>query len=96
VADPFTGDFKNQVETRIGNDVRGQYSLLDADGTRRTVDYTAGAEGFNAAVRKDPALIAAAPFLNPAVPYAAFSTLPYNYAKFAHFGLTPYAYAKYF
>ncbi|KOB67928.1 putative cuticle protein [Operophtera brumata] len=59
VADPYTGDFKNQIEARAGNNVQGQYSLLESDGTRRTVDYAAGTGGFNAVVRKDPALIAA-------------------------------------
>lgn len=62
VADPHTGDFKSQVETRVGGNVAGQYSLLDADGTKRTVDYSADdVNGFNAVVRKDPAVIAAAP-----------------------------------
>lgn len=54
VADPYTGDFKSQVETRVGNNVVGQYSLLDGDGTKRIVDYTANdVNGFNAFVRKD-------------------------------------------
>ncbi|KAJ0182104.1 hypothetical protein K1T71_002826 [Dendrolimus kikuchii] len=69
VADPYTGDYKNQVETRAGGNVAGQYSLLDSDGTRRVVDYAAGANGFNAVVRKDPALIGAAPIA--AAPIAA-------------------------
>nr|XP_026489321.1 larval cuticle protein A3A-like [Vanessa tameamea] len=55
VADPNTGDYKSQVETRVGGFVKGQYSLVDPDGTKRTVDYTADdVNGFNAAVRKDP------------------------------------------
>ncbi|KAF9787618.1 hypothetical protein SFRURICE_001670 [Spodoptera frugiperda] len=54
VADPYTGDFKHQIENRVDNNVAGQYSLLESDGTRRTVDYAAGANGFNAVVRKDP------------------------------------------
>ncbi|CAG9784097.1 unnamed protein product [Diatraea saccharalis] len=90
VADPFTGDFKSQAETRIGNDVRGQYSLVEPDGFRRTVDYAAGAEGFNAIVRRDPALAA---YIAPALPYA--SPIGFNF-KLANFGLAPYAYAKYF
>lgn len=62
VADPNTGDFKSQVETRSGGNVVGQYSLLDSDGTKRTVDYSADdVNGFNAVVRKDPAVVAAAP-----------------------------------
>ncbi|XP_059058103.1 larval/pupal rigid cuticle protein 66-like [Achroia grisella] len=60
VADPNTGDYKSQVETRVGGTVQGQYSLLDADGTKRTVDYAADdINGFNAVVRKDPAVVAA-------------------------------------
>lgn len=54
----------------------GQYSLLESDGTRRTVDYSAGAEGFNAVVKKDPALLAA-----PIVPAYAYAA-PYGYARF--------------
>ncbi|XP_075992706.1 uncharacterized protein LOC142987668 [Anticarsia gemmatalis] len=59
VADPNTGDFKSQVESRSGGNVVGQYSLLESDGTKRTVDYTADdVNGFNAVVRKDPAVVA--------------------------------------
>ncbi|XP_026489345.2 larval/pupal rigid cuticle protein 66-like [Vanessa tameamea] len=59
VADPYTGDFKSQVETRVGGNVQGQYSLLESDGTKRTVDYAADdVNGFNAVVRKDPAVVA--------------------------------------
>ncbi|CAH0405083.1 unnamed protein product [Chilo suppressalis] len=69
VADPNTGDFKSQVETRVGGVVQGQYSLLDADGTKRTVDYAADdLNGFNAVVRKDPAVVAAAPVAVAAAP----------------------------
>ncbi|GBP75519.1 hypothetical protein EVAR_58800_1 [Eumeta japonica] len=42
VADPNTGDFKSQVENRAGDNVQGQYSFIESDGTRRTVDYAAG------------------------------------------------------
>ncbi|CAK1602739.1 unnamed protein product [Parnassius mnemosyne] len=59
VADPHTGDVKSQHETRVGDNVVGQYSLLDSDGHRRTVDYAADAHsGFNAVVRRDPAVVA--------------------------------------
>lgn len=86
VADPYTGDFKHQTETRAGDDVLGQYSLIEPDGSRRTVDYAAGAEGFNAIVRKGPGLIAA-----PAV-HAAPYYAPYNYA---HLGAYRYPYIGY-
>lgn len=56
VNDPNTGDIKSQDEKRVGDSVVGQYSLLDSDGTRRVVEYSAHpATGFNAVVRKDPA-----------------------------------------
>ncbi|XP_022124036.2 larval/pupal rigid cuticle protein 66-like [Pieris rapae] len=55
VADPSTGDYKSQSESRVGGVVRGQYSLIEPDGSKRTVDYTADdVNGFNAVVRKDP------------------------------------------
>lgn len=67
VDDAITGDSKSQVETRSGDVVHGQYSLNDADGTRRTVDYTADPiNGFNAVVSKTPLVKAVA-----AVPVAA-------------------------
>lgn len=53
VQDPLTGDSHGQVETRSGDVVRGSYNLLEADGTRRVVDYTADPiNGFNAVVSK--------------------------------------------
>ncbi|CAH0726174.1 unnamed protein product, partial [Brenthis ino] len=59
VADPYSGDFKSQVESRSGGNVRGQYSLLEADGTKRVVDYAADdVNGFNAVVRKEPGVVA--------------------------------------
>lgn len=59
VQDALTGDFKAQTESRNGDIVQGSYSLLEADGTRRTVDYTADPlNGFNAVVRKEPATLA--------------------------------------
>lgn len=61
VQDALTGDSKSQHEVRNGDVVQGQYSLVDPDGTKRTVDYTADSvNGFNAVVRKDP-LVAAVP-----------------------------------
>ncbi|XP_025199668.1 cuticle protein 21-like [Melanaphis sacchari] len=53
VQDQITGDSKSQQETRQGDVVKGQYSLIEPDGTRRTVDYTADpTNGFNAYVQK--------------------------------------------
>ncbi|XP_031343052.1 cuticle protein 7-like [Photinus pyralis] len=53
VADGRTGDRKSQHEIRDGDSVRGQYSLHEADGSIRTVQYTAdGHNGFNAHVTR--------------------------------------------
>ncbi|NP_001166276.1 cuticular protein RR-2 family member 14 precursor [Nasonia vitripennis] len=60
VHDAITGDSKTQEEQRDGDAVRGSYSLLEADGTRRIVEYTADAHsGFNAVVRKEAGIHAA-------------------------------------
>ncbi|KAJ0172239.1 hypothetical protein K1T71_012212 [Dendrolimus kikuchii] len=54
VQDSLTGDSKSQHETRDGDLVQGSYSVVDPDGTKRTVDYTADPHnGFNAVVRKE-------------------------------------------
>ncbi|CAH2067431.1 unnamed protein product, partial [Iphiclides podalirius] len=97
VADPYTGDFKNQIERRAGGNVLGQYSLLESDGTRRTVDYAAGAQGFNAVVRKDPALIAAAPLAAP-LAYAGYNyPYAYNLGRLGAYGYaTPYAFGRFY
>ncbi|XP_063376526.1 larval cuticle protein A2B-like [Cydia fagiglandana] len=54
VNDRHTGDVKNQHESRRADTVVGQYSLIQPDGLRRTVDYRADDHtGFNADVRTD-------------------------------------------
>lgn len=53
VKDPKTGDQKEQQETRVGDVVKGEYSLAEPDGTIRIVKYTADkVNGFNAVVEK--------------------------------------------
>ena len=53
VSDPHTGDVKHQQEIRDGEVVKGQYSLVEPDGSIRTVDYVADpVNGFNAVVSK--------------------------------------------
>lgn len=55
VSDLTTGDRKSQYETRRGDQVQGQYSMMDADGFQRIVDYRADDEnGFDAEVRREP------------------------------------------
>ncbi|XP_023013144.2 larval cuticle protein A2B [Leptinotarsa decemlineata] len=55
VQDPTTGDSHGQFESRNGDVVQGAYALMDSDGTRRLVEYTADpVHGFNAVVSKQP------------------------------------------
>ncbi|CAO1352110.1 unnamed protein product [Diamesa hyperborea] len=55
VHDQKTGDIKRQSETSDNGSVKGQYSLVDADGYHRIVDYTADdVHGFQATVRREP------------------------------------------
>ncbi|CAH0551439.1 unnamed protein product [Brassicogethes aeneus] len=71
VNDPHTGDSKSAQESRHGDSVQGSYSLIDADGTKRTVEYTADEHnGFNAVVHKEPAHVAKVALAAP-VAYAA-------------------------
>lgn len=55
VHDDHTGDIKSQHESRKDDAVQGSYSLIDADGFQRTVEYTADDHnGFNAVVHREP------------------------------------------
>ena len=100
VSDPTTGDHKTQEETRDGDVVRGSYSLVEPDGTRRIVDYTAdGVNGFNAVVRREPAGVSAptartAPEIYSATPgyrNVAFSPVQaYNVAPVQAYNAAPY------
>ncbi|KAL1497028.1 hypothetical protein ABEB36_008057 [Hypothenemus hampei] len=53
VNDFHTGDIKSQQEFRDGDQVKGEYSVVEPDGSIRTVQYTAGKHsGFNAVVHR--------------------------------------------
>ncbi|KAE8573256.1 cuticle protein 19 [Halyomorpha halys] len=53
VEDPHTHDIKKQTETRKDDQVKGYYSLKEADGTTREVHYTSDHKnGFNAEVHR--------------------------------------------
>ncbi|XP_028144931.2 adult-specific cuticular protein ACP-20-like [Diabrotica virgifera virgifera] len=53
VEDAHTGDKKQQSEVRVGDSVKGEYSLAEPDGTVRVVKYTADPHnGFNAVVSR--------------------------------------------
>lgn len=61
VSDAYTGDYKTQTEVRDGDYVKGQYTVVEPDGSRRIVDYTADEHnGFNAVVSKQEGHSAAA------------------------------------
>nr|XP_049703316.1 cuticle protein 8 [Helicoverpa armigera] len=73
VADGHTGDNKSQQEVRDGDVVKGSYSFHEADGSIRTVEYSADDHhGFNAVVHNTaptaaPVLVKAAPaYVTPA------------------------------
>ncbi|CAG4965889.1 unnamed protein product [Parnassius apollo] len=60
VQDSLTGDYKGHQENRNGDLVTGSYSVVDPDGTRRIVDYSADSlNGFNAVVRREPLVVTA-------------------------------------
>ncbi|XP_028155532.1 uncharacterized protein LOC114349383 [Diabrotica virgifera virgifera] len=55
IEDGQTGDSKRQNEQRQGDVVQGSYSVVDPDGHKRTVEYTADPiHGFSAVVRREP------------------------------------------
>ncbi|KAL4712978.1 hypothetical protein ACJJTC_012048 [Scirpophaga incertulas] len=107
VNDPSTGDVKDQHERRVGDSVIGKYSLLESDGTKRVVEYSADSRsGYNAVVRKEgvavhpPSIGAARSLGNNA--YAPHSGLFGNNLPFAGgslnnlaYGGNPFAYASY-
>ncbi|XP_046744608.1 larval cuticle protein A3A-like isoform X3 [Diprion similis] len=98
VQDSLTGDNKEQHETRDGDVVHGGYSLIEADGTRRIVDYTADpVNGFNAVVRKEGAAVAVKTVAAPVVAkYAApIAHAPLAYAAPIAKYAAPLAYSAY-
>ncbi|XP_048507680.1 cuticle protein 7-like [Athalia rosae] len=83
VHDEHTGDIKSQQETRHGDVVEGSYSLVEADGSRRVVHYTADPHnGFNAVVQKEAASHGpvVAKYAPAPVHYAKYATAPVHYA----------------
>uniref|UniRef100_A0A0A1XB19 Cuticle protein n=1 Tax=Zeugodacus cucurbitae TaxID=28588 RepID=A0A0A1XB19_ZEUCU len=89
VEDAVSGDSKSQVEERDGDVVRGEYSLIDADGYKRTVQYTSDdVNGFNAVVSREPLVksVAVAPVVKTVAPVAHYSAPVAHYsAPVAHY-----------
>ncbi|XP_031632450.1 larval cuticle protein A1A-like [Contarinia nasturtii] len=106
VQDSLTGDSKSQQESRSGDVVQGQYSLIDSDGYRRVVDYSADpVNGFNAVVSREPLTkaVAVAPVAKVVAPVqqvytqqpaviAAKAVLPQ--VSYANYAAAPVAYAS--
>ncbi|XP_032597811.1 uncharacterized protein LOC6570097 [Drosophila grimshawi] len=68
VNDESTGDIKEHSETRDGYVVSGSYSLVDPDGYKRTVTYTAdNVHGFNAVVTRVPYVLKKLAVVAPSV-----------------------------
>ncbi|XP_058449528.1 cuticle protein 8-like [Malaya genurostris] len=87
VHDGHTGDIKSQHETRQGDEVHGQYSLLDSDGHHRIVDYHADHHsGFNAVVRREPANVKIAQPVHKVIaqPIHAVHAAPLAHATISH------------
>ncbi|CAG9568006.1 unnamed protein product [Danaus chrysippus] len=91
VQDSLTGDSKSQHESRDGDVVQGSYSVVDPDGTKRTVDYTADPHnGFNAVVRKEAIGVkVAAPVVAKVAPVVHAAPLVHAYAAPAHAYASP-------
>lgn len=79
IKDSLTGDYKSQHESRQGDVVQGSYSLVEPDGSTRTVEYTADPHnGFNAVVHKDAGYVKTAPVAY--APVAKVAAAPVAYA----------------
>ncbi|XP_061379781.1 larval cuticle protein A2B-like [Danaus plexippus] len=95
VQDSLTGDSKSQHESRDGDVVQGSYSVVDPDGTKRTVDYTADPHnGFNAVVRKEAIGVrVAAPVVAKVAPVVHAAPLVHS-APIAYAAAPAHAYAS--
>ncbi|OXA55133.1 larval cuticle protein A2B [Folsomia candida] len=95
VSDALTGDSKTASESRDGDLVKGQYSLVEPDGAIRTVTYTADAvNGFNAVVERSAPTVTKAVVAAPAVYHAAPVVKTFAAAPVAAYHAAPaYGYA---
>lgn len=74
-----TGDIKSHQESRKGNTVTGKYELIDSDGFRRIVEYTADEHnGFNAIVHREPTDIKIPIFESHHVPHHVPEHVPHH------------------
>lgn len=96
VHDEQTGDIKSQHEVRDGDNVQGSYSLVDADGHHRIVEYTADEHnGFNAVVRREPSgHKVLAPVAKVIAPVVAAPIAHYSHAPQPHYANAPVYHAE--
>ncbi|XP_055596542.1 cuticle protein 8-like [Uranotaenia lowii] len=96
VHDEHTGDIKSQHETRHGDEVHGQYSLLDSDGHHRVVDYHADHHsGFNAVVRREPTHVKVAQPVHKVIaqPVHVAHVAPVAHHQLSHHQIAPVVHA---
>ncbi|KAL1461000.1 hypothetical protein WDU94_012933, partial [Cyamophila willieti] len=92
VNDPHSGDIKSQHESRDGDVVQGYYSLVEADGSKRVVEYTADEHnGFNAVVKKEGGYAPA--YAAPAYAAPAYAAPAYAAPAYAAPAYKPLAYS---
>ncbi|XP_065084322.1 cuticle protein 8-like [Ochlerotatus camptorhynchus] len=99
VHDEHTGDIKSQHETRHGDEVHGQYSLIDSDGHHRIVDYHADHHsGFNAVVRREPTHVRVAQPVHKVIAQpvhiASHVVAPSHHATISHHHVAPVAHVS--
>ncbi|XP_018572822.1 cuticle protein 19-like isoform X2 [Anoplophora glabripennis] len=74
VKDGHTGDIKEQSEERDGDVVKGEYSLVEPDGTVRKVQYEDdGHSGFNAVVTRSGHAVHPPTHEKLAIPVASYA-----------------------
>ena len=89
VQDATTGDSKSQFETRDGDVVRGAYSFIESDGSRRIVEYVADpVNGFNAVVRKQPGVAPPTGPVHPSHYHQGHPHHPYGHRDPVHGTIT--------
>ncbi|CAL8137489.1 unnamed protein product [Orchesella dallaii] len=85
VSDSLTGDQKSAHESRDGDVVQGQYSLVEPDGAVRTVTYTADAiNGFNAVVDRSAPTVVHKAVATPVLHAAPVHAVHHAVAPVAH------------
>jgi hypothetical protein len=91
VKDTHTNDIKEQAEKRVGDKVEGFYSLVEPDGTTRTVKYTADHHsGFNAVVSKSGQAVHPATPVRVAAPVISYTNQPLISHQAPALGLASY------